>query len=78
MSLTESIWILKDGRYRMNWCVGEQIPDDIGSAIDDLKDDVNSNKDIYSSALTRINNKTMCKRLSFEQIFDIKVLQYND
>ena len=50
MSLSESIWILKDGRYRMNWCVGEQIPDDIGSAIDDLTDDVNSNKDIYSSA----------------------------
>ena len=49
MSPTEFGWVLvlKDGRYRMNWYAGEQMPDDVESAIDDSTDYADSNEDIY-------------------------------
>ena len=50
MSPSEFGWVLKDCPYRMNWYAGEQMPDDVESAIDESTDNVDSDEDIYSSA----------------------------
>ena len=40
-------WVLKDGPYWMNLFAGEQMPNHVESAIDDLTDNAESNKNIY-------------------------------
>ena len=45
---------LKDDQYRINWFAGEQMQIDVGSANDNLTDDVDSNTVIFHQLLTRI------------------------
>ena len=56
MSPTEFDWILKDVWDRMNWFAGEQMPDDIGSAIDYSTGDVDSSKDIWASTRENLSS----------------------
>ena len=51
---------MKDDQYRIHWFAGEQMQDDVGSASDNLTDDVGSNEAIFSSASDSDKKTTKC------------------
>ena len=57
MSPTQCGWILKDGRYRIKWFAGDQIPDDVRRAIEETSEDVDVDEDRYSSASDESDNE---------------------
>ena len=57
MNATECGWILKDDRYRIKWFAGDQISDNVGRAIYELPEDVDSDEDRYLSASDESDNE---------------------
>ena len=50
MSPTECGSVLKNDRYTMNWYACDQMPDEVGAAVDESADDLDPDEDFYSSA----------------------------